>query len=102
MSGNKLIPRQFTLGGKTYKVGRNDKLDYEHNWSGEHDAYRQEVNLAYKLGGVESNIESIEQSFYHELVHAILHSLGEKDLNSNEKFVDMFGTMLHQFMKTKK
>lgn len=99
---SKLIPKQFILGGRTYKVRRNDKLDYEHNWNGEHDTYRQEINLAYKLGGVDANVESIEQTFYHELVHAILYTLGEKDLNQNEKFVDMFGTMLHQFMKTRK
>ena len=31
-----------------------------------------------------------------ELVHAILHNMGEDDLNDNEKFVDVFGSLLHQ------
>jgi len=43
----------------------------------------------------------VEETFYHELVHAILHSLGRKDLNEDESFVQSFAILLYQFEKTK-
>lgn len=41
-----------------------------------------------------------EQTFYHELVHAILFTMGK--INHDEEFTDLFGAFLHQFEKTKK
>ena len=102
MSKNKLIPKQFSLGGKTFKIKRNDGIDYDMNRRAEFDPGRQEINLAYKLGNEVMHEELVEQSFYHELVHAILKTLNRETLNKDEDFVDNFATMLHQYMKTKK
>jgi len=43
-----------------------------------------------------------EQTFHHELVHAILDTLGYYKLSNNEKFVQSFSVLLHQYMVTKK
>jgi Zn-dependent peptidase ImmA (M78 family) len=40
--------------------------------------------------------QATQQVFCHELVHAILHNMCEIELNGNEKFVDLFGSLLHQ------
>lgn len=40
-----------------------------------------------------------ETTFYHELVHAILFTMGET--NHDEKYVDTFGAFLHQFNESK-
>ena len=45
--------------------------------------------------------DTVEHTFYHELVHAILFNMGEMKLYSNERFVDAFGGMLQQYMSTK-
>lgn len=37
-------------------------------------------------------------TFYHELVHAILFTMGK--LDHNEEFVDAFGALLHQYVIT--
>ena len=37
-------------------------------------------------------------TFYHELVHAILFTMGRN--NHDEDFVDTFGNFLHQFSET--
>lgn len=37
-------------------------------------------------------------TFYHELVHAILFTMGRN--NHDEDFVDTFGNFLHQFQET--
>lgn len=42
-----------------------------------------------------------EQTFCHELIHAIKYTLGEAE-DHDEKQVDLMGTMLHQFLKTVK
>jgi len=42
------------------------------------------------------------QTFFHELFHFILYALNEHDKNTDERFVDLVGSMLHQFHKSKK
>jgi len=43
-------------------------------------------------------VQAKESTFYHELVHAILYTMGRND--HDEVFVDSFGNLLHQFMNT--
>lgn len=43
-----------------------------------------------------------EQTFYHELVHAILFSMGKPQDQHDEQFTDAFATFLQQYLKTKK
>ncbi len=40
-----------------------------------------------------------EQTFFHELVHAIMFAMGHT--NQDEVFVDAFGALLHQYDRTK-
>lgn len=40
-----------------------------------------------------------QQTFFHELVHAILFTMGKT--SHDEEFTDTFGAFLHQFEKTK-
>ena len=44
----------------------------------------------------------VDQTIYHEVVHAILESMGEDALSGNDKFVQNFALLLHQFETTKK
>lgn len=46
--------------------------------------------------------DTLDQTFYHEVVHAILDTIGEHELSANEKFVQQFSVLLHQFETTKK
>ena len=48
---------------------------------------------------MDMNKQTTEQTFYHELVHAILFTMGK--LNHDEEFVDTFGAFLHQYHVTK-
>jgi hypothetical protein len=43
-----------------------------------------------------------EQTFCHELIHALFDAAGRDDLGSDEVLVDVLGTLLHQYMVTKK
>lgn len=48
---------------------------------------------------MDMNKQTTEQTFYHELVHAIMFTMGK--LNHDEEFVDTFGAFLHQYQTTK-
>lgn len=48
---------------------------------------------------MDMNKQTTEQTFYHELVHAIMFTMGK--LNHDEEFVDTFGAFLHQYQITK-
>lgn len=49
------------------------------------------------LEGLSKQIK--KQTFYHELVHAILYSMG-KAMPHDEEFVDAFAVFLHQYLET--
>jgi hypothetical protein len=44
--------------------------------------------------------DSMEEAFWHELTHAILHDMKEKALNDNEDFVIGFSQRLHKAIKS--
>lgn len=43
-----------------------------------------------------------DHTLWHEITHVILDHMGEEELSSNEKFVDLFGGLLAQVIKTLK
>ena len=45
------------------------------------------------------NEQMTQQTFFHELVHAIMFTMGK--LNHDEEFTDAFGALLHQYERTK-
>lgn len=45
------------------------------------------------------NEQLAQQTFFHELVHAILFTMGKPV--HDEEFVDTFGAFLHQYDKSK-
>lgn len=45
------------------------------------------------------NEQTTKQTFYHELVHAIMFTMGKT--GHDEEFTDVFGAFLHQYEKTK-
>ena len=52
--------------------------------------------IVIEKSGKGTSKEVLEQTFWHEAVHFILHRLGFEDLNDNEQFVDLIGQALYQ------
>lgn len=42
----------------------------------------------------------MQNTYFHELVHQMLSSIGELELNENEKFVQNMGNMIFEFLRT--
>jgi Zn-dependent peptidase ImmA (M78 family) len=45
-------------------------------------------------------LAALEETFWHELTHAILHDMGEHQLNNRESFVEEFANRLARAIQT--
>jgi hypothetical protein len=71
------------LMGRTYDPDRNIKIGLKSNSTGR----------VYKP-------TEVHDTFWHEVVHAILHDMGEDSLNKNERFVTRFANRLTKAIET--
>lgn len=86
------IPTEFQLGGFTWKVKTVKRLKDKY---GDCSLGKQVIRLR---DGMPAQL--MEQTFVHELVHAIKYTMGESD--HDEVHTDAFAALLHQYMKTAK
>lgn len=49
-----------------------------------------------------TNDDAVEQTLYHEALHAMLNALGRHDLSEDEVLVQSLSLLIHQFVKTLK
>ena len=101
MNGSFLIPCEFTLNNLLYKVVIRDKYLSKKGYWGQACLNKRVVKLCNKFNEVELPKETKEKTFFHELVHTILDSIGEYKLNENEDFVDAFAERLYEYEKSK-
>jgi hypothetical protein len=90
----KNIPTSFPLFGQTITVQfvddlvlKSDALGLCHYMSNQIDL--QSPNDVFCE-------EQIEQTFWHEYAHMITWKAGFQKLSGKEKFIDVFGSLLHQ------
>ena len=88
------IPKKFTLGGTTWKVPEHPALVNTVNALGVSSNITATIQM---LSGLNPDVK--EQTYCHELVHAILFSMGKPGNEHDEIFVDGFATFLHQYLK---
>lgn len=89
------IPKSFELAGQHIAVVHKELLANDTSCDGYAIYNAQEIQLKT---GMKPDYEGFV--FCHELVHHILNQMGESELRNNEKFVNGFGTFLHQALKT--
>lgn len=94
------IPKSFKLFNTVVKIVFDNKLMYEKEQYGQFSYGNSKITLANKLGHEDLSNDRVKDCFYHEKVHAILAAMDERDLNENEKFVDIFAKLLRQSDET--
>lgn len=96
------FPTSFQLGGVAWTISFDNELMVNEECLGM--CYHQscEIKLCTEYKGEVLGDSKIMENLYHEIVHAILVSIEDHDLSKNEKFVQGFSLLLHQFEKTKK
>lgn len=91
------IPKEIAIGGLKFKILFDNELTDNKEVFGEINHHTHIILLTNqtKKGGKLTD-EFIEQTLLHELTHAILEIMQERELNDNEKFINTFSTFLHQ------
>jgi hypothetical protein len=96
-----VIPRKIKVGEKWYSVevveAMRDKGDM-----GEVHYPEQKIKISLKDNhtGKRFSASEVKETFWHELVHAILQDMGEHKLNSRESFVEGFAMRLAAAIKS--
>ena len=93
------IPKSFSLLGKTWSVALDTTLMQKARW-GECIAVTSSINIYPENGEIEVNREQVEETFLHELVHALLDAASRHDLSDDEPLVESLAGLLMQFLKT--
>ena len=94
----KKIPDSFKVGGQRFEVRHVDRCD--DNTIGSCVVAGGYIEIAEKFSKDGSQSEDCKaNTFYHELTHAILRTMGETELNDNEKFVCCFSSFLTEAME---
>ena len=93
------LPKTFKLFDRTYTV-RAMTADDKREKGIEYGYF--DYNTGEILIDVNDKPELNLSVFCHELTHAILDALDEDDLSENETFVTAFGSLLAQFLKTRR
>lgn len=91
------IPKKYTVGGQDINVEivESDGEDY-----GNLVQAKGLMRICLKVGDTPQS-ETIQlNTFIHELVHSILRTMGEYELNANEKFVNCFAGFLTESIRT--
>lgn len=93
------IPSGYKVGGTKMEVRQVDRCDENAFGSCFLGAgYIEIANLVNKndLQSAESKINT----FYHELIHSILDTMGYSDMSKDEKFVNCFAGFLTEAMES--
>jgi len=89
------IPKQFQLGGRTWRVKRCDIIDGDPKIYGDCDSTDCVIRLKEDF-----DLDVMQHTFYHELCHAICFTLGWSKLNKDEDKIDALANVMFQFLKT--
>lgn len=91
------IPSAYKVGGQPMEVRMVERCD--DNAMGICHVCAGYIEIADKVfKDDKQSAGSKTNSFYHELTHSILATMGEKELNENEKFVCSFSSFLNEAM----
>lgn len=93
----KKIPSKITLGGQEAEIRNVERCN--NNAVGECHLLEGYIEIADIFNKDQKQSESSKvNTFYHELTHCILQTMGENELNNNEKFVCCFASFLTEAM----
>lgn len=91
------VPKSFQLMGHTYKVKAVKKVDKEGSCG---DIVHATKTIRLKEPNKDFTLDMVEETFFHELTHAILDETMYNQLSDDEVFVERIGRALHQAFKS--
>jgi hypothetical protein len=97
------IPRKITIGDTKYTIDSIEVMDRKRDMARIY-YHQKRIEIAKKSNVTGKNFtdEKLNENFWHEVVHGILHDMGRHHLNGNEKFVVDFSKRLSALIKSAK
>ena len=92
------IPKSFTVGGQDIEVREIERCDS--GCLGECCVSEGFVDIAYTSRGRKICDSVRLNTFFHELTHCILDTMGENEMSNNEKFVNTFSGFLTEAIRS--
>ena len=93
------IPKGILIGSVKWDLVRDDdNLDKEHSY-GQCNFHSSKIRYQCEVMGVPRKHSAINMTITHELIHAILSSIGYEDLSEDEVFVKSLSVPLHQVIE---
>ena len=92
-----IIPSKYTVGGQDVFIEyvECDGEDY-----GNYTHCLGRLKICKKIGDTPQSDTSKLNTFFHELIHSVLRTMGEYELNNNEKFINSFAGFLTEAIRT--
>ena len=88
------LPKKVKVGTNWYSVDIADTMR-DRMYMGEVHYAKRTITLARKsYHGVPLKLSALQETFWHELTHAILESMDRTELNNDEHFVEEFSSRL--------
>jgi predicted SprT family Zn-dependent metalloprotease len=97
-----MIPKGFELYGQKITVRIDNERCRKEKAVGLSFLNENIILLANKADGRKIPASKVQQTLLHEVGHFIFYYMNERKLCYNEKFIDVFAGLLHQYLKTKK
>ena len=95
------IPRRIRVGARQYSIEVVEAM-LDKRLAGEINYHERLIQVGMRNGrtGRLFNTNFVHDTFWHELVHAILDDMDEDTLNRNERFVTAFASRLAKAVRT--
>lgn len=94
------LPKTLKVGDKWYSVDVVETMRRKSE-IGRVNYVTRKIEVAKRTHhGIPFKLAALEETFWHELTHAILHDMGEHELNNRENFVEEFSMRLARAIKT--
>ena len=86
------IPSKIRIGGQDIIIEMPEHLP--DNKLGDICVAGGKIRIAKKFSDNEQSETSMKNTFIHEVMHGVLSTMGEYELNENERFVCTFASLL--------
>jgi len=95
------IPRKMRIGSKQYSIEILETMKEKRRMA--HISYTAQTIKIGRRSNVTSRkftTDEVQESFWHEVIHGILHDMGRDTLNRSEQFVNGFAHRLTKAIKS--
>lgn len=88
------IPNRLQIGGTIFDIEFVERTGNTN--MGRTDYSATQITIAKNVDMSPASKSSMQGTFFHEVVHAMLEELGEYNLSGDERFVQSLSTMINQ------